>query len=101
MKYKLNRKRTNAKNRLNENIEKLTAIFEKLEIEDVKYILGSKKQLLFKNFFAGVFRGVGIGIGITIITAIVVILLQKLLLLNIPIIGDYVSDIIDIINQKK
>lgn len=86
--------------KLNENIEKLNAVFEKLQIEDVQYILGSKKQMFFKNFFAGIARGVGIGIGVTIVTAIVVIILQKIVLLNIPVIGDYVADIIDIIQQK-
>lgn len=85
---------------MNENIEKLNAMFEKLQIEDIQYILGNKKQMWFKNFFAGIARGVGIGIGVTIVTAIVVIILQKLVLLNIPVIGDYVADIIDILETK-
>lgn len=86
--------------KLNENIEKLCTMFEKLEIEDIQYILGSKKQMFFKNFFAGIARGVGIGIGVTIITAVLVIILQKIVVLNIPVIGEYIADIIDIIEQK-
>ena len=46
---------------------------------------------------AGIFRGVGIGIGFTIITAILIIILQKIVMLNIPIIGEYISDIIEIV----
>ena len=95
MKYKLN-----IGYKLNKNIEKMSEMFEKLEIEDIQYILGNKKQMIMKNFFAGVFRGFGIGVGITIVTGIVIIMLQKLVVLNIPVIGEYIADIIDIIEQK-
>ena len=40
------------------------------------FLLGNKKEMLIRNFFAGISRGVGIGIGVTIITAILVIILQ-------------------------
>ena len=50
---------------------------------------------------AGIFRGIGIGIGVTIITAILVSVLQKIVMLNIPIIGKYVSDIIAIVEKSK
>lgn len=87
--------------KLNENIEKLNNWFEKLELEDLQYTLGNKKKLVFKNFLAGLSRGVGIGVGITIVTAIVVVILQKIVMLNIPVLGDYIADIIDILETKK
>ncbi len=50
---------------------------------------------------AGIARGVGIGIGVTIITAILVILLQKIVTLNIPVIGEYVADIVEIVERSR
>ena len=50
---------------------------------------------------AGIFRGVGIGIGVTIITAILVIILQKIVKLNIPIIGEYIADIVEIVERSR
>ena len=47
--------------------------------------------LYTSNFIAGIFRGVGIGIGVTIITAILVIILQRIVALNIPVIGEYIA----------
>ncbi|HJJ14954.1 MAG TPA: DUF5665 domain-containing protein [Clostridiaceae bacterium] len=49
----------------------------------------------------GIFRGVGIGIGVTLITAILVMILQRIVQLNIPVIGKYLSDIIDIVQKSK
>ena len=59
------------------------------------------KDLIIKNFIAGVFRGVGIGIGVTIITALLVAFLQKIVTLNIPVIGEYVADIVEIVERSK
>lgn len=45
-------------------------------------------------------KGIGIGIGFTILTAILLIILQKIVTLNIPVIGDYIADIIKIVESK-
>ncbi len=82
---------------LNENIEKLLEKFESKDIEELIYVIGSKKEIAKRNFLAGIFRGVGIGIGVTIITAIIVYFLQRLVRLNIPVIGKYIYDIVQIV----
>lgn len=82
---------------LNENIEKLLEKFESKDIEELIYVIGSKKEIAKRNFLAGTFRGVGIGIGVTIVTAIIVYFLQRLVRLNIPVIGKYIYDIVQIV----
>ena len=89
------------KERLQNSIDNLINIFQKSNIEDWSYILGNKKEIIKRNFLAGIARGVGIGIGVTIITAILIIILQKIVTLNIPIIGEYISDIIDIVQKSR
>lgn len=88
------------KNKLNQEIDKLNNNLEKSNIVELSYILNSKKEIAKRNFLAGIFRGFGIGIGITIITAIILIVLQKLVKLNIPIIGEYIADIVDIVKTN-
>lgn len=68
-------------------------------IVDIAELLGDRKKLLITNLIAGISRGVGIGIGVTVITALLVIILQKIVMLNIPVIGEYVSDIVDIVEK--
>jgi len=41
------------------------------------------------------------GIGVTIVTALIVWLLRKILMLNIPVIGEYITDIVNIVEKNK
>ena len=86
---------------LNFKIEKLIYILEKSNLEDLSNIVGNKKQIIIRNLLAGIFRGVGIGIGITIITAILILVLRHLVALNIPVIGQYISDIVEIVEKNR
>lgn len=85
---------------LNSNIEKLNYLLARNNVIELMEILGNRKKMIVRNFFAGISKGIGVGIGFTILTAILVIILQKIVTLNIPIIGDYISDIIDIVQAK-
>ena len=44
---------------------------------------------------------IGIGIGVTIISAMIVYALQRIVTLNIPVIGNYVSDIVEIVQKRQ
>lgn len=87
--------------KLNEKIDKISKNLEKANIIEFSYIMGNKKEILKRNLIAGISRGVGIGIGITVVTAIIVYLLRKLIMLNIPVIGDYIADIVEIVEKSK
>lgn len=87
--------------KIDKKIEKISQMIEKSNIVELAYILGNKKEILKRNLIAGIARGVGIGIGVTIITAIIVYLLRKIIALNIPLIGDYIADIIDIVEKSR
>ena len=86
---------------LNNSINNLIEAFQKSNIEEWTYIFGSKKEIIKRNVIAGIFRGLGIGIGVTIITAILIILLQRIVALNIPIIGEYIADIVEIVQRSR
>ena len=87
--------------KLNRNLERLSRKLEEQNLQELIYILGNKKEIFRRNFWAGVSRGVGIGIGVTIITAILIILLEKIVTLNIPVIGKYIADIIKIVENNR
>ena len=80
------------KDRLNKNIENLIEMIE---------LKGSKFEIIKRNFIAGISRGIGIGIGVTVVTAILVLFLNHLVSLNIPIIGEYIADIVDIVEKSR
>lgn len=88
-------------NLLNKSIDDLAETLEKGNLKDLIYILGNKKEIIVRNLLAGIFRGVGIGIGVTLISAILVFILQKIVKLNIPIIGEYITDIVEIVQKSR
>lgn len=88
-------------NILSRSIEKLNRMLEEGNFVELTYLLGNKKELITRNLMAGIFRGIGIGIGVTVITAILVMLLQKIVTLNIPVIGEYIADIVEIVERSR
>lgn len=86
---------------LDYKLDKLNNILQKNNILELSDLLGNTKKLIFRNFLAGLFRGIGIGIGVTILTAILIYLFQKIVRLNIPIIGQYITDIAEIVERNK
>lgn len=86
---------------LEKMISELNRTLEEGNFIELSYLLGNKKEMLLRNLLAGIARGVGIGIGVTIITAILIILLQKLVALNIPVIGEFIADIVSIVEKSK
>ena len=83
------------------NLEQLNFALSRNRVLELMELLGNKKQLLFRNLLSGMAKGIGIGIGFTILTAILLIMLQKIVTLNIPVIGDYIADIVEIVESKK
>ena len=69
-------------------------------ILDIAELLGNTKKMLIRNFSAGIVRGMGMGIGFYLITAIIVYFMQKIIKLNIPLISNYISDIVAIVERR-
>lgn len=86
---------------LNKKLDNLNYLLTKNKVLDLVELLGNKKELLFRNIWSGIAKGIGIGIGVTIITAIILIILQKIVTWNIPIIGEYIADIVDIVQNSR
>lgn len=86
--------------KINKKIDDINNKLDKANLIELSYILGSKKEIIKRNLLAGLFRGVGIGIGITIISAMIIYFLQRLIRLNIPIIGEYIGDIVSIVQKN-
>ncbi len=91
----------NKKEKLDKKLDQVNDLLKKSNLEEMAYLIGDRKQIFLRNFWAGLWRGVGIGIGVTVITATLVAILQRIVALNIPIIGEFVADIINIVEQSK
>lgn len=82
-------------------IDNLNQTMTNNHVIDLAELLGNRKEMIKRNLISGIFKGIGIGIGVTIITAVIIYILQKIVKLNIPIIGKYISDIIEIVERTR
>ena len=96
MRYKMNKEGIILK-----NLVKLNKTLTRNNILELAELLGNKRKLLVRNLITGISKGIGIRIGVTILTAIIVIILQKIVTLNIPVIGEYIADIVEIVERSK
>lgn len=87
--------------KLYKKIDELNDNITKNKLIELSEIMGDRKELIIRNVISGIFKGIGFGIGVTIITSIIIVSLQKIVKLNIPVIGEYVKDIVEIVEKNR
>jgi len=87
-------------NILAQKIDDIALSMEKLGIAEYVEMLNSPRRLFFLNFWAGVYRGFGMAIGFTILAAVVLYILQKIVVLNMPLIGNFIAEIVNIVQNQ-
>lgn len=78
----------------------LISQMEKLGLGEYMAYVKNRKQLLWTNFVAGLARGLGMAIGFSILGAIVILLLQRLAILNLPVIGEFLAEIVRMVQHE-
>ena len=88
-------------NKINKKIDELAKKLEAKRIGEYIELLDSTKSLIWKNFVMGISKGIGIAIGFTLLGAIAIYLLRGIVMLNLPVIGAFIKDIMDIVEQME
>lgn len=86
--------------RLDSRLNKIAEQLEKTQIADYIRLLNRPIRLIWINLYSGIARGVGIAIGFTVFTAVILYGLRILGALNLPIIGDFIADIVKIVQVQ-
>ncbi|NBD22775.1 DUF5665 domain-containing protein [Paenibacillus glycinis] len=85
---------------LEKRLEKVTAQMERTQIADYVQLMNRPFSLAWRNLLGGVSRGVGIAFGFTVFATFILYFLQLLGALNLPIIGDFIADIVRIVQHQ-
>lgn len=85
---------------LEERIKELSMNIEKMKLAEYVDLLDNPARLLYINFISGIARGLGIAVGFAILGAIMVLILQKLVALNLPVIGNFIADLVKIVQLQ-
>lgn len=81
-------------------INRLANHFEKARIADYVDLMQKPKRMVFLNFISGVAKGFGFAVGFTILGALLVYILQKVLVLNLPVISDIIAEMVKLVQLK-
>ncbi|CAM4258435.1 DUF5665 domain-containing protein [Paenibacillus tarimensis] len=87
-------------NTLKTRLERISDDLERAKIAEYVDLLNRPVSLMWRNLLGGTARGVGIAIGFTFFAATILYMLQMLGKLNLPIIGDYIADIVRIVQHQ-
>jgi hypothetical protein len=60
-------------------------------------LMQSPGRMIALNFFAGIARGFGVAMGFTILGALLIYILQRLVVLNLPIIGGIITEVVKLV----
>jgi len=87
-------------NFLSKRIDQLAANMEKAQVAEYVNLMQRPWKLILKNLLAGLSRGVGYAIGLSVFAATIVYILQWVGALNLPIVGDYIADIVRVVQKQ-
>ncbi|MCI5846319.1 MAG: DUF5665 domain-containing protein [Candidatus Limiplasma sp.] len=81
-------------------IDRWLAAMERLRLADYVRYVDDRRRLFWTSFWAGVARGVGMAVGFTILGAVLVLVLQDLARRNLPLIGDFLTQIMGVVQGE-
>ena len=81
-------------------MEDLLQSLERMKLAEYVQYLDDRKRLIRNQFLSGLARGAGAAVGFTILGAVFVWLLNRLALQNLPIIGDFLAQLVDIVQNR-
>jgi hypothetical protein len=78
-------------------VENVSVQLQKARLGDYIDLMQNPIRLIALNFFAGIARGLGLAVGFTILGALILYFLQRLVILNLPIIGGVINEIVKLV----
>lgn len=73
---------------------------EQLQLTEYLRYVQDTRRLIRTQFVSGLFRGMGMAVGFTILGAVLVMLLQALAQRNLPVIGDFLAQLVAIVQSR-
>lgn len=85
---------------IGKKLDKISLNMEKFKFVDYVYYLEHPRKMLFANFLGGLARGFGAAIGFTLLSAVAIYLLHELVMWKLPVIGQVITDIVNIVQDN-
>ena len=81
-------------------MEEHLRVLEQLQLSEYLRYVQDTRRLMRTQFVSGLFRGMGMAVGFTLLGAVLVVVLQALAQRNLPVIGDFLAQIVAIVQSR-
>jgi len=85
---------------LENRVSEIVSLLEKARLDDYVDLMTNKKRRLYIGFAEGLVRGFGMAIGFTLLGALALFLMRQIVMLNLPIIGDFIAELVKIVQDN-
>ncbi|MEX2355867.1 MAG: DUF5665 domain-containing protein [Thermaerobacterales bacterium] len=85
---------------LQERIKNLGTQMEKMNLAEYAALFEDPRRLWWIHFTSGIARGLGIAIGFTLLGAVMIYFMQRAVMLNLPVIGEFIAQIVRIVQNR-
>lgn len=82
-----------------ESLTRIALYLERSRIAEYVDLMNRPGRLVYLNLLAGLARGVGLAVGFTLLGALVIYVLTRSFLLNLPVIGEFLGELVYIVQQ--
>ncbi len=89
-----------SESRLHRLVQELADTLERMQLAEYMRYLNDIWRLLWVNFLSGMARGLGIAVGFTILGAILVTLIQRITVDNMPMISEFLADVVRLVQEN-
>lgn len=81
-------------------LERLAQRIDLLRLDAYLRYVSNWKKLFFFEFLSGIVRGVGFSIGFSILGALLLYILRNIALTNLPVIGQFLAELVRIVENN-
>ena len=85
---------------LTRQIDRWLEAMERLQLAEYVRYVDDRRRMFWTHFWSGVVRGLGMAVGFTILSAVLVWILQDLARRNLPLIGDALAEIVNVVQRQ-
>ena len=82
-------------------MERIAAFQERSKLSSYVEMMEKPRRWFYLNILGGIGRGIGMAIGFTILGAVMFLILQQVVMLNLPIISNFIAEILDMVEQFR
>lgn len=86
--------------KVSKTLDEYLIALERLRLPEYLAYLDDRKRFLRTQFVGGLVRGAGTAVGFTLLGAVIVLILQRLAQQNLPIIGNFLVEIVEFVQRR-